>query len=244
MSGFAWFVHGGAWFRRRDVSRRHRPVGSSRRLGRRRRRPRHPTVPAAFVTATARQVVVGDIAGGVVIVGVAPVGGDLPHPQLVVAGLIEVDVDDLPCSRHLSQDSGTRSHQHPQPPNPHDQFRAEGWICQGAGRRAAASRCVGPQWRRIRAAMTEDGGCVRPGCTPPAAAGRAGGHEGWEGSVVRRGSVRRAWDRRTSIPLTAGRVDRDASGPRRACIRPVATTNRGRRLRAVWWSATGAPRRR
>ena len=100
----------------------------------------------------------------------------------------------------------------------------------------------------------------RCGAVAPVAARRPGGSRGWRGSgplarrtmsssngsdawFIRRGPRAEHAAQNTSVALTAGRADRVASGPRRACTRPGATTNPGQRRRAAWWYASGAPRR-
>ena len=52
--------------------------------------------PGALVPAAERQVPDADVAGGEVVVGVAQAAGHHAHPDLVVAGVVEVDLADLP----------------------------------------------------------------------------------------------------------------------------------------------------
>lgn len=55
--------------------------------------------------------------------------------------------------------------------------------------------------------------------------------------------ARRTQRHRPASPVRAGRAGRGALGPRRACTRPVATTDPGQNRPAAWWYASGGPRR-
>ncbi len=66
----------------------------------------------ALVAAAERQVRHRDIALGDVVVGVAQARGDVADEHLVLAGLIDLELDDFPIARSLEEDCCPRRDRH------------------------------------------------------------------------------------------------------------------------------------